>query len=245
MDIIPFDFNNQVVATYPILAEFLGTQESNLTSNFNRNKNKFTEGKHYFKLSHLEVTQSDVQNYSGTKGLILWTEKGCARHSKLLETDQAWELWEDMEEVYFSDKKQTLTLPELPKNFAEALRLAADLQEENEEQQKQIQQKNQLIIASNEASIKAGEILVGEFCKSVDIIDIGPTKFYKWMRKQELVFKNSCEPIQKYRDRGFFTWKPTKEQHGGRFRYTLRVTPRGKIWLAAKYMSYLDNEMTA
>ena len=133
----------------------------------------------------------------------------------------------------------------LPENFSEALRLAADLQEKNEKQQQQIEHKDQLIIASNEASIKAGEILVSEFCKSVDIVDVGATKFYQWMREQGLVFKSSCEPMQKYRDRGFFTWKPTEEQHGGKFRYTLRITPRGKVWLAAKYLSYLDSDIAA
>ena len=28
--------------------------------------------------------------------------------------------------------------------------------------------------------------------------------------------------------------------HGGKSRHTLRVTPRGKVWLAAKYMAYLE-----
>jgi len=135
--------------------------------------------------------------------------------------------------------------PTLPQNFSQALRLAADLQEENEKQQKQIEVKNGLIIASNEASIKAGEILVREFVKSVDIVDIGEKKFYQWMRDQGYLLKNSCQPYQPFVNRGLFTWKPSEEQYGGKYRYTLRITPRGKVWLAAKYLAFLDHDLAA
>ncbi|EDE8442018.1 phage antirepressor Ant, partial [Salmonella enterica subsp. enterica serovar Pomona] len=32
----------------------------------------------------------------------LWTERGAARHAKMLETDQAWEVFEKLEDCYFS-----------------------------------------------------------------------------------------------------------------------------------------------
>lgn len=39
------------------------------------------------------------------KHLILWTERGAARHAKMLETDQAWEVFEKLEDCYFSQKR--------------------------------------------------------------------------------------------------------------------------------------------
>ncbi|EPA3167126.1 hypothetical protein ACQ26G_004309 [Yersinia enterocolitica] len=39
--------------------------------------------------------------------LILWTERGAARHAKMLETDQAWELFEKLEDCYFNQNKTT------------------------------------------------------------------------------------------------------------------------------------------
>ena len=120
----------------------------------------------------------------------------------------------------------------IPQTFAEALQLAAD-------QQKEIERKDQLIIASNEASIKAGEILVREFVKSNDLIDIGEKKFWQWMREQKLVSETN-EPYQIYVTRGYFTFKPSDEEINGKFRYTLRITPRGKIWLANKWLNYID-----
>lgn len=36
------------------------------------------------------------------RSLILWTERGAARHAKMLETDQAWDVFEKLEDCYFS-----------------------------------------------------------------------------------------------------------------------------------------------
>ena len=107
-------------------------------------------------------------------------------------------------------------------------------------QKETIQHKDDLIRISNEANVKAGEILVREFVKSQDLVDMGEKQFYQWMRDQGYLLKGSREPSQKYVKLGYFTWKPSEELHGGKFRYTMRVTPRGKVWLAAKYMAYLD-----
>lgn len=51
-----------------------------------------------------KVTQSNLVA-PRTKHLILWTERGAARHAKMLETDQAWEVFEKLEDCYFSQKQ--------------------------------------------------------------------------------------------------------------------------------------------
>jgi anti-repressor protein len=147
------------------------------------------------------------------------------------------------------ESKTLFTLPDFT-NPAEAARAWADEVEAKQKaleiigkQQSSIAEKDNLILASNEASIKAGEILVREFVKSVDIVDLGEKQFYQWMKKHKLIMDNR-QPYQQYVNRGFFTWKPTEEKHGGEYRYTLRITPRGKVWLAAKYMSLLDQDFT-
>ena len=33
--------------------------------------------------------------------LVLWTERGAARHAKMLDTDQAWDVFEQLEDCYF------------------------------------------------------------------------------------------------------------------------------------------------
>ena len=124
------------------------------------------------------------------------------------------------------------SLPKSMPTHAEALRLYADSLDK-------IREKDKLIVATNQAQIAAGEILVREFCKSNDIVDLGEHQFWHWMRDNGIV-SESNEPYQKFVKQGYFTWKPTEEMHGGKFRYSMRITPRGKVWLASKYMAYLD-----
>jgi len=90
----------------------------------------------------------------------------------------------------------------------------------------------------------SGEVLVRQFCKSNDMIDIGQNKFFDWMKEQNFIMPNR-EPYQKYVNLGYFRWKPSLEEFGGKIRHQLMITPRGKIFLAAKYMSYLDKDLAA
>lgn len=111
------------VMTTAQLAEFYGTDQNNVQVNFNRNADRFVEGKHYFKLEgddlkafkNIPTVSKYVPKQSAR--LILWTEKGAARHAKILDTDQAWDIFEQLEEVYFSIKEKS-HLPTLP-DFAD------------------------------------------------------------------------------------------------------------------------------
>lgn len=88
---------NTPVITTELLARLYGTEVNNIKVNFTRNADRFVEGKHFYKavgddLKNLRVTLSNSQNPVSpkTRSLILWTERGAARHAKMLETDQAW-----------------------------------------------------------------------------------------------------------------------------------------------------------
>lgn len=112
--ISPTIHKNTPVITTELLAQLYGTGTDNIKKNYSRNAERFCEGKHFFKvtgdeLKNLRVTLSNSQNPISpkTRSLILWTERGAARHAKMLETDQAWEVFEKLEDCYFSDK----TLP--------------------------------------------------------------------------------------------------------------------------------------
>jgi len=96
--LIPIEFKNQRIMTTKVLAEQYGTEENNIKNNFNNNKDRFVEEKHYYKLQGEElkkfkmiVNDIDDQIISNkTTVLTLWTEKRVARHAKILETDEAW-----------------------------------------------------------------------------------------------------------------------------------------------------------
>ncbi|EJB5941135.1 ORF6N domain-containing protein [Escherichia coli] len=100
------------VITTELLAELYGTERQRLTNNFNRNKERFIEGKHFFliegdelrELKHRNSLRVSVKIARNVRSLILWTERGAARHAKMLETDQAWDVFEKLEDCYFSQK---------------------------------------------------------------------------------------------------------------------------------------------
>ncbi|MEX8725230.1 ORF6N domain-containing protein [Salmonella enterica] len=105
--------NHLPVITTELLAELYGTERQRLTNNFNRNKERFIEGKHFFLIEGDELRELKNRNSlrvsvkiaRNVRSLILWTERGAARHAKMLETDQAWEVFERLEDCYFSQKQ--------------------------------------------------------------------------------------------------------------------------------------------
>ncbi len=60
------------------------------------------------------VTESHAVEISPrTRNLMLWTERGAARHAKMLDTDEAWAVFERLEDAYFGaagDSSQPATL---------------------------------------------------------------------------------------------------------------------------------------
>ncbi|EDW2529080.1 ORF6N domain-containing protein, partial [Salmonella enterica subsp. salamae] len=101
---------NIPVITTELLAQLYGAEANNIQQNFKRNAERFVAGKHFFKLEGNELRDfknkmTDCQLVAPrAKHLILWTERGAARHAKMLETDQAWEVFEKLEDCYFSQK---------------------------------------------------------------------------------------------------------------------------------------------
>ena len=107
----PVTYNQIPVITTELLARLYGTEAIRIQQNHHENKSRFIEGKHFFKavgdeLKNLRLVLSESQNAvkisPKTRSLILWTERGAARHAKMLETDQAWDVFEKLEDCYFS-----------------------------------------------------------------------------------------------------------------------------------------------
>ena len=106
-DIKRIEWSNQPVLMTAPLAQFYETTPARLIDNFNANKERFVEGKHYFKLEGVALAQfKDIIGNSddvpkNAARLILWTKRGAARHAKMLNTDKAWEVFEELEDNYF------------------------------------------------------------------------------------------------------------------------------------------------
>lgn len=108
-------WNGQTVITTAQLAEVYGATTNNIKDNFSRNKDRFTEGKHYILLTGQalkefknQAAESDLVA-KNTSQLYLWTRRGASRHCKILGTDKAWEQFDYLEENYFDRQEQKQT----------------------------------------------------------------------------------------------------------------------------------------
>ncbi|AHJ10623.1 anti-repressor [Escherichia phage phi191] len=86
-------FSNIPVVTTELLASLYGTEPDYIRKNFNRNSGRFVIGKHYFLLENEELREfkhsmslrPSVKIARNVRSLILWTERGAARHAKMLQ----------------------------------------------------------------------------------------------------------------------------------------------------------------
>ena len=107
------------VLTTAQLAECYGTDTNTVKVNFNRNKDRYEEGKHYLCLkgAELQAFKNDVTNCNlvGNRAstLYLWTERGALLHAKSLNTDKAWEVYGELVETYFRAKTAQTALQNL------------------------------------------------------------------------------------------------------------------------------------
>jgi hypothetical protein len=104
-------YADQLILTTKQLAEFYETTVDRIKQNYVYNKDKFEEGKHYYEITgdelaafKLQVGNSDLQISPMTRHLYLWTKRGASRHSKMLGTDRAWDMYDMLEENYFNPR---------------------------------------------------------------------------------------------------------------------------------------------
>lgn len=98
--------NGQRVLTTAQLAESYGTDGKTISWNFRHNKQRYTEGKHYYVVTGdaLRTIRDFHELPKNVNKLYLWTERGALLHAKSLNTDKAWEVYDFLVEHYFRAK---------------------------------------------------------------------------------------------------------------------------------------------
>ncbi|KEH89574.1 hypothetical protein Z967_08335 [Clostridium novyi A str. 4540] len=112
--LIPIEFKNQRILTTKQLAKVYQTTEGNISNNFNNNIKHFIKNKHYYllegdKLREFKRNSYEIGIAQNVNKLYLWTERGANRHCKILDTDKAWEQFDNLEENYFRVKENKPT----------------------------------------------------------------------------------------------------------------------------------------
>ena len=118
-DLTVVEHSGERVLTTEQLAEAYGCTARNINDNFNNNRERFEAGKHFYCLEgeDLSAFKHDPENIglvaSNASRLYLWTKRGAARHSKMLGTDRAWEMFDELEENYFNPQQKPMSELEL------------------------------------------------------------------------------------------------------------------------------------
>ena len=163
-------WNGETVITTSQLAEVYGATTNNIKDNFLRNKDRFTEGKHYILLTGQtlkefknQVAESDLVA-KNTSQLYLWTRRGASRHCKILGTDKAWEQFDYLEENYFDRDKNSLDISELSPEL-QMFKKIWDMQAKQELETKRIAAEQKQIKETVEIQGKAIQTVKETFTK--------------------------------------------------------------------------------
>lgn len=128
--LIPVEYKSQRIVTTKFLAEQYGTDENNIIKNFNSNKSRFIEGKHYFKLEGAELKDfkanlpSEIkQSLKFISKLILWTFDGAIVHLNIMNIYKTGIV--KMLQIYFNQHEKVIVVDAVRKEteFIKNLRI--------------------------------------------------------------------------------------------------------------------------
>lgn len=101
------------VLTTQQIAEAYDTNTDTITKNFNRNKGRYTEGKHFICLKGDELREfkanGQIDLLPSVNTIYLWTKKGAFLHAKSLNTDTAWEVYDRLVDDYFDKQEKPMS----------------------------------------------------------------------------------------------------------------------------------------
>lgn len=155
----PIVFKEKKVLTTELLAEIYGTSTDNIKVNFNNHKSNFKEGKHYYLLKGDELREfknqvNDIYPVGKrASSLYLWTERGANRHCKILDTDKAWEQFDNLEETYFRVKDGQDTL----EGLSPQLQALINMELEQKKIKQQLNEVNHHALEAKSEAIKSRE----------------------------------------------------------------------------------------
>ena len=147
--------------------------------------------------------------------------------------------WEELE------IKQRNNTPQIPQNFADALRLAATQAEEIEQQQALHQLQAPKVLFADAVSCSDKDILIGQLSTILQqngVKDMGQNRLFAYLRENDYLCSSGERynlPQQKSLDLQLFRVKTiTIQQSDGSVRATntTKVTPKGQVYFVNKFL---------
>ncbi|EGK3186733.1 phage antirepressor Ant [Salmonella enterica] len=197
--------------------------------------NKFIEkvldeldGEHYTKsvVQRLNNTTMTVVKMSYKQALRVAARESKAVRRSLIDKLEA-----------LQQKHSPFPVPAIPQSLPEALRLAAELAEQKQQLEEQLQTAAPKVDFADRVS-NAGGILIGNYAK---IVGLGPNFLFTWLRDHGILCASGSRrnvPKQNYIDQGFFTVREVVIDNEDNYRIALttHLTGKGQQWLTRKLL---------
>lgn len=207
-------YDNQLILTTEQLADFYETTERAIKQNFNNNISKFEEGKHYYLLkgTQLKGFKNKVENFDlvgkNANQLYLWTKRGASRHAKMLGTDRAWDVYDELEENYF-DKQNNLRMPETP---IEIMAVVGKITQKQDEQIKKLNTKVTFLTdLSGLTSARNKELTRARNKKVIQVCGGSDSNAYKDVMLRKKVYQAMFRDYKRYFDVAQYVDTPMKK----------------------------------
>ena len=255
---VTIEYSQQRVLTTAQVAEAYGTDSKVISKNFNRNSDRYTEGKHFYCLAG-EALKA-FKNYSSNWGIVdkrtpelyLWTEKGMLLHAKSLNTDKAWEAYDFLVDHYFKTQQIQAILDSYM--IDDPVKRAERWIEEQKERQaleatvavqnERIEEMRPKEIFADALTTSDKSILVGDLAKILkqNGVQTGQKRLFAWLRNNGYLIKYGSSynmPTQKSMELGLFETKETPIVHSDghiTVNFTVKVTGEGQQYFVNKFL---------
>ncbi|MGO2337089.1 ORF6N domain-containing protein [Providencia sp.] len=220
------EWKNVRVVTTETLATGYGVDDNNIRKNLSNNRDRFVEGVHIHTLKGEELKQyrnlvKDIHSVNKhTSQQILWTEKGAARMSKIVDSDEAWSFFEKMEDAYFRPAPIKVSPKQLAQMVIDAENRAEAFLLENEHLNATVE--------SLGIHFSKG-ITVTSFCKALNGVNVN--KMMWWASERNWVYNSRRDPekspkwrVASYARDKYLTEEETKVTPHGMDEF-IKVTP--------------------
>lgn len=244
--------NNERVLLTSQLAESYGTDVRTISNNFNRNKERYTEGKHFYcltgdELKEFKTIHQNDEQFKHVSVIYLWTEKGALLHAKSLGTDKAWEVYDYLVESYFNKRVDKIDLANAILNPDTIIQLATALKEEQSKSKLLEVKVSELTVDKQIMQPKADyfdelvdrNLLTG-IRDTANELGIGQKKFVNFLLDKKFMYRSKKGNLKAYANHirdGLFenvecyneksTWKGTQYMITPKGRETFRLLTQG------------------
>ena len=120
---------------------------------------------------------------------------------------------------------------QIPQSMGEALRLAADLADQNRMLDQKIEEQKPKVEALERLAVTKGDFCISDAAK---VLGFSPPEFFKWLSDRAWIFRRSNQwvPAQKRQNDGYLVLKPVIVGDSGRSIVQTRITSRGLTRIA-------------